>query len=147
TAAVRKPLAVLYHKIDVMLRTWHLWLTRVRVLYFGNPMNFGHSGAVWERLAIGRDALLIGVDHRRVAHYRSKLAAVLADRDHSPVFVSSELREPEPIRHFDGVLVLSRDCDACRENGNRCRNTGVDQRAFSHCRFSSVDVVPLGSVL
>jgi hypothetical protein len=35
SAAVREPLAVLHHEINVVLGTWHRWLTGVRLLFFG----------------------------------------------------------------------------------------------------------------
>ena len=35
SAAVREPLAVLHHEVDVMLGTWNRWLTGVRLLFFG----------------------------------------------------------------------------------------------------------------
>src|SRR6266481_6875603 len=102
SAAVREPLAVLHHEINVMLGTWHRWLTGVRLLFFRVPMNFRHLGAVRERLAVAGHAFLIGVDHWRIPHDHSDLAAGRTDRDDWPAFVSPELGECEPIRHFDG---------------------------------------------
>src|SRR6476660_2790736 len=96
SAAVGKPLAVLHHEINVMLGTWHRWLTGVRLLFFRVPMNFRHLGAVRERLAIVGRAVLIGVDHGRIPHDHSDLAQVVADRDYWPVLVSPKLGEREP---------------------------------------------------
>jgi hypothetical protein len=62
SAAVREPLAVLHHEINVVLGTWHRWLTGVRLLFFRVPMDFRHLSAVWERLAVAGHAFLIGVD-------------------------------------------------------------------------------------
>ena len=58
SAAVREPLAVLHHEINVMLGTWHRRLTGVRLLFFRIPMDFRHLGVVRERLAIAGHALL-----------------------------------------------------------------------------------------
>ena len=35
SAAISEPLAVLHHEINVMLRTWHGWLTGVASCFFG----------------------------------------------------------------------------------------------------------------
>src|SRR6478736_2951659 len=75
-AAVRKPLAVLHHEIDVVLCTWHRRLTGVRLLFFGVPMDFRHLGAVWERFAVAGHAFHIGVDHHGISHDHSELASV-----------------------------------------------------------------------
>jgi hypothetical protein len=39
-----------------MLDPWHHWLTGVRLLFFRDPMDFRHPGAVWERLAVAGHA-------------------------------------------------------------------------------------------
>jgi hypothetical protein len=84
-------------------------------------MDFRHLGAVWERLAVARHAVLVGVNHHGISHDHSDFASVLTDRDYWPVFVSVELRECETIRHFDGVLVLSgnRHTDSQDDDGYR----------------------------
>src|SRR6266481_1611246 len=76
SAAVREHLAVLHHEINVMLGTWHRWLTGVRLLFFRVPMNLRHLGAVREKLAIAGHAFLIGVDHYRIPYDHSDLASV-----------------------------------------------------------------------
>jgi hypothetical protein len=63
SAAVREPLAILHREINVMLSTRHRWLTGIRLLFFRYPMDFRHFGAVWEWLAVVRNALLVSVDH------------------------------------------------------------------------------------
>src|SRR4029077_20244742 len=100
SAAVREPLAVLHHEIDVVLRTWHRRLTGIGLLLFRVPVDFGHLGAVRERLAVAGHAFLIGIDHDGIAHDHSDLAAVLADRDDWPVSA----------RNLQGVLVLRGYC-------------------------------------
>src|SRR5215472_11628152 len=134
--AVREPLAVLHHEINVMLGTWHRWLTGVRLLFFRIPMDFRHLGAVWERLAIARHAFLIGLDHCWIPHDHSDLASVLTNRNYWPAFVSPELGEREPIRHLDGVLVRSGNRDTNGQDGDRSPNTDTEQRAFTHRRTS-----------
>src|SRR5262249_14944482 len=114
-AAVREPLAVLHHEVDVMLRARHRWRTGVRLLFFRVPMDFRHLGAVGERLAVAGHPFLIGADHYGIPHDHRDQALVLTDRDHWPVFVSLELGECEPIRHFDGVLVLSKNGPAAED--------------------------------
>src|SRR5258706_4220892 len=136
--AIREPLAVLHPEINVMLRTWHGWLTGVRLLLFRCPMNFRHFRAVRERLAIAGHAFLIGVDHCRIPHDHSNKAFVLTDRDHRPVLVSPELREGEPIRYLQSVLVLRGNRGTNCQDGDRRRNAEADQRAFFHCRISLI---------
>src|SRR5258708_26723802 len=138
SAAVREPLAVLHHEINVMLGAWHRWLTGVRLLFFRVSMNFRHLGAVRERLAIAGHAFLIGVDHYRIPYDHSDLASVLTDRDHWPVLVSPKLREREPVRYLHSVFVLRGNRDTSRQDGDRHRNTVNDQRAFFHCRISLI---------
>jgi len=70
-------------------------------------MDFRHLGAIWERFAVAGHAVPKGGDCDRIPQDHSKLAAVLAHRDDQPVFVSPELGECEPTRHFDRVFVLS----------------------------------------
>src|SRR5690242_2356406 len=81
-AAVRELPAVLHHEINIMLCTWHRWLTGIRLLFFRVPMDFGHLGAIGERLAVAGHAFLVGVDHYGVAQDHSYLASVLTDRDY-----------------------------------------------------------------
>src|SRR5262249_36941299 len=121
STAVREPLAVLHHEINVMLGTWHRWLSRVRLLFFRVPMDLRHLGAIWERLAIAGHPLLIGIDHYGVPQDRSHNALVLTDRDYGPAFVSPELGECEPIRHLHSVLVLRGDGPAAHD-GEHHRN-------------------------
>src|SRR5262245_25955473 len=106
SAAVYEPLAVLHHEINVMLGTWHRWLSGVRFLLFRVPMDLRHLSAIWERLAVTGHALLIGIDHYGVPDDRSHNAFVLTDRDYWPAFVSPELGECESARYLHSVLVL-----------------------------------------
>src|SRR5579863_6707979 len=50
-AAVREPLAVLHHEVDVMLSTWH-GRPRKRLHLFGAPMDLCHLRAVGEGFAV-----------------------------------------------------------------------------------------------
>src|SRR5262249_56322615 len=63
STAVREPLAVLHHEINVMLGSWHRWLSRVRLLFFRVPMDLRHLCAIRERLAVAGHAFLIGINH------------------------------------------------------------------------------------
>jgi len=92
SAAVCEPLAVLHHEINVMLGTWHYWLTGVRLLFFRVPMDFRHLGAVWERLAVAGLAFLIGVDHYGISQDHSDLASVLTDSDALPTTAEVRLK-------------------------------------------------------
>ena len=102
-SAVREPLAVLHHEVYVMLGTRHRrrW---ERLHLFRVPVDLRYPGAVGERLAVAGNAGLVGRDHRRIGEYRSNMVSVLTDGDKLPGFVSSELREREPVPHFHGVL-------------------------------------------
>src|SRR5262249_40606999 len=90
-----------------------------------------------ERLAIAGHAFPVGVDHHRIPEDHSDHAQVLTETNHRPVFVSPELREREPIRYFQSVLVLRGNRDtSCQNEGHR--NSETDQRASLHCRISLV---------
>src|SRR5579859_2194659 len=95
SAAVREPLAVLHHEINVMLGTWHRRLAGCNVILLRDPMNFRHLGTVRERLAVARHAFLESCDHGGIAQDGSDLAAVLADGDNLPAFVPPELGKGE----------------------------------------------------
>src|SRR6266550_6262592 len=110
-AAVREPLAILHHEVDVMQacrhrRSWE------RFQLFRVPMDLRHLGAVGERLAVTGNAGLVGLDHHGIGEDQSHHLFIVTDGDSLPTFVSSELREREPIRHSHGVLVLRRERDA-----------------------------------
>src|SRR6266403_686674 len=106
SAAVREPLAILLHEINVMQGAGHQRLTGGRLVLFRVPMDLRHFGAVGERLAVAGNTGLISVDHRGVPEDYSKHLPVMTDRNGLPAFVSLELGEREPIRHFDGVPIL-----------------------------------------
>src|SRR5215510_12759155 len=55
STAVCEPLAVFHHEINVMLGTWHRWLSGVRFLLFRVPMDLRHFSAIW-RSRSGRGA-------------------------------------------------------------------------------------------
>src|SRR5213596_1225898 len=123
-AAVREPLAVLHHKVDVMQCARHRRCGE-RLQLFRVPVDLRHSGAVGERFAVARHAGPVGVHHHGIGEDRSKQASVLTNGDNLPVFVSPELGEREPTRHLHGVLVLggqgaaAQRTDECRDNSNR----------------------------
>src|SRR5213596_1919608 len=98
-AAVREPLAVLYHEVDVMLRTRHGRGREYRHLC-RDPMDFRHLGAVGERLAVPGNARPIGLDHHGISEDRSNRRSVLANGHKVPGLVSPELRECKPTRHL-----------------------------------------------
>src|ERR1700677_270890 len=96
-----------------MLGLWHRRRTGFTDIHFPVPMDLRHLGAIRKGLAVTGNARLISVDHHRIPEDRSQLISVMAEGDHRPAFVSSELREREAIRYFEGVLVL-------RGNGALC---------------------------
>src|SRR5215468_11901609 len=65
-AAVREPLAVLYHEVHVQqgARTRGI---REELVLFRSPVDFGHLGPVRHRLPIAGTAGPVGVNHRRIA--------------------------------------------------------------------------------
>src|SRR6266550_5469327 len=140
--AIREPLAVLHHKVDVMQRARHrrcgegLQLFRV-------PVDLRHSGAVGERLAVARNAGPVGVDHHGIGEDRSQQASVLTDGDNLPVLVSPELGEREPTRHLHGVLVLGGQ-GAAAQRTHECRHDSNRPQAFAlHNKFLLCEAWPL----
>src|SRR6516164_864792 len=75
---------------------------------FRYPLNLRSLGALWEGLTIAGNTFLECVDHHGIRKDKSDhvLGVGLTLADSLPVFVSLELREREPIRHFHRVLVL-----------------------------------------
>src|SRR6059058_4749249 len=133
-AAVREPLAVLHHKVDVMQRTRHRRRGECLQL-FRVPVDLRHSGAVGERLAVARNAGPVGVDHHGIGEDRSQQASVLTNGENLPVFVSPELGEREPTRHLHGVLVLGGQ-GAAAPRTDECRHDSNRPQAFAlHNRF------------
>src|ERR1700724_3071137 len=122
SAAVREPLAILHHEINVMEGAGHQRLTGRRLVLFGVPMDLRHFGAVGERLAVPGNTGLTRVDHRGVPEDHRKHLSVMTDRNGLPAFVSLELGEREPIRHFEGVPVLGGHGPAAQHDGGHYRN-------------------------
>src|SRR6266852_4943353 len=81
SAAVREPLAILHHEINVMEGAGYHRLTGSRLVLFRVPMDLRHFGAVGERLAVTGNTGLIGVDHRGVPEDHSKQPSVFTDRN------------------------------------------------------------------
>src|ERR1035438_9933258 len=92
SAAVREPLAVLQHEINVMLGTWHRRRTGFTGIHFRVPMDLHHLGAIRKGLAITGNARLISVDQQRIPEDCSELISVMTEGDHRPAFVSAALR-------------------------------------------------------
>src|SRR5213594_750259 len=133
-AAVREPLAVLHHKVDVMQCARHRRCGE-RLQLFRVPVDLRHSGAVGERFAVARHAGPVGVHHHGIGEDRSKQASVLTNGDNLPVFVSPELGEREPTRHLHGVLVLGGQ-GAAAQRTDECRHDSNRPQAFAlHNRF------------
>src|SRR5262245_39328477 len=88
-------------------------------------MDLRHLGTVWERLAVARNAGQVGVDHHGISEDHSDQLVVLTNGNNLPAFVSPKLREREPTRHFQGVLVLlgkghaAQDSERYRNDRNR----------------------------
>jgi hypothetical protein len=76
--------------------------------FFRSPLDLRDLGALGEGLAIAGNTLLVGVDHHGIRKDKSDhvLGVGLTWADGLPVFVSPELGEREPIRHFHRILVL-----------------------------------------
>src|SRR5207247_320567 len=133
-AAVREPLAVLHHEVDVMQRARHRRCGECLQL-FGVPMDLRHSGAVGERLAVAGNAGPVGGDHHGIGEDRCKQGSVLTDGDNLPGLVSPELGEGEPTRHLHGVLVLGGQ-GAAAHRTDKCRHDSNRPQAFAlHNRF------------
>jgi hypothetical protein len=79
-------------------------------------MDLRQFGAVGEWLAIAGKAGAVSIDHRRITEDHGNVVSVLTDGDNLPSFVSSKLREREPIRHLQSVLVLRRYGTAAQGN-------------------------------
>src|SRR4029077_93909 len=79
SAAVRELLAVLHHEVDVMQRARHDRLTGLVLILLRGPMDLRESRAIGERLAIARDARLVGLDHCGIAEDGRELVAVVTD--------------------------------------------------------------------
>src|ERR1043165_5533859 len=62
SAAVREPLAILYHEIHVMQGVRHCRHGELCTL-FRIPMDLRHLGAVGEGLAVAWNARLVSLDH------------------------------------------------------------------------------------
>ena len=105
-SAVREPLAVLHHEVDVMLGTWHRRCGE-RLQLFRVPMDLRHPRAVRERLAVAGNAVLVGLDHHGISEDRSNKVSVLTDGDNLPGLVSSELGKRQPARRPGSRAVTS----------------------------------------
>src|SRR4051794_29254490 len=89
-AAVGESLAVLRHKIHVVLSAGHGGCGEgLQICWI--PMDFGHLRTVRERLSIPGDASPIGVDHHRIGDDRREQVSIVADRDKLPALVAPEL--------------------------------------------------------
>src|ERR1700733_9507948 len=106
-----------------MLGPWHRRRTGFTGIHLRVPMDLRHLGTIRKGLAVTGIARLIRVDHHRIPEDRSDRTSVMADRDHRPAFVSSELREREAIRYFEGVLILRGSGGLCLRRG-RCGGGG-----------------------
>src|SRR3984893_17729236 len=106
SAAVREPLAILRHEINVMQGAGHQRLTGGRLVLFRVPMDLRHFGAVGEGLTVTGHTGLVRMYHRGAPEDHSKHLSVMTDRNGLPAVVSLELGEREPIRHLESVLVL-----------------------------------------
>jgi hypothetical protein len=73
-------------------------------------------------LTVAGNACPVGVDHRGIAEDHFNQVSSLTDGDSLPVFVSLELREREPIRHLQSVLVLRGHGHAAHQDGEHYCN-------------------------
>src|SRR5579872_2426414 len=88
-----------------MLGAWHRGCGE-RLHLFRVPMDLRQLRAIGERLAVAGNAGHVCLDHLRISEDRSNKGSVLTNGDNLPGLVTSELREREPIWHFQSVLVL-----------------------------------------
>src|SRR5437870_3642153 len=133
-AAIREPLVVLHHKVDVMQRARHCRCGE-RLQLFRVPVDLRNSGAVGERLAVARNAGPVGGDHHGIGEDRSQQASVLTDGDNLPVLVSPELGEREPTRHLHGVLVLGGQGAAAQRTDDGRHDSNRPQAFALHNTF------------
>ena len=78
------------------------WIERAHPEYFNRIRELVRGGQV-EIVGGGFfEPILISIPPED----RRELISVMAEGDHRPAFVTSELREREAIRYFEGVLVL-----------------------------------------
>src|SRR5262245_31702087 len=117
-AAVREPLAVPHHEIEVMQGVRYERRRGSLGALLRVPMDLGHLGAVGERLAVAGHAGLVGGDDLRIPEDHLDQVSALADADDLPGFVSLELGECETVRHLHTVLVLSGN-GPLAQNGER----------------------------
>src|SRR4030095_1849204 len=82
----------------------------------------GHLRPIRDRLTVGGYAGLVGLDHRGIAEHHRDTLPVPTEGDGLPCFVSPELREREPARHFHGVLVLRGNSEAAQDGEPSHRN-------------------------
>src|SRR5262249_5858700 len=66
SAAIREPLAVLLHEVHVQQIARSCRVRKKRVL-LRLPVDLGHLGSVWNRLAVAGNTGVVGIDHRRIA--------------------------------------------------------------------------------
>src|SRR5262245_59363820 len=95
-AAVREPLAVPHHEIEVMQAVRYERRSGSLGALLRVPMNLRHLGTVGEWLAVAGNASLVGGDDLGIPEDHLDQVSALADADDLPVFVSLELGECEP---------------------------------------------------
>jgi hypothetical protein len=79
-AAVREPLAVLHHEIDIMLGAWHR-RCRERLQLFRVPMDLCHLGPSGNGLPLAGMPGLVGLDHHRISNdHKSVILLIFAMR-------------------------------------------------------------------
>src|SRR5215471_1312294 len=120
SAAVCESPAVFFHEVDVQEAARSCRL-REKFVLLRLPVDLGHLGPVRDWLAVGGNTRLISLDHRGIAEDHRHHSVVPTDADGLPSFISSEIREGEPARHFNGVLVL-------RGNGQVAQDSQPDNR-------------------
>src|SRR6185503_14272412 len=106
SAAIREPLAVLQHEVNVMQCAGNQRGTRSGGVRFRIPMDLSHLDTIWERLAVFGNAGLVGPNHRWIPENYREQWSIVANGNELPSFVSPELRKRESIRHFDRVPIL-----------------------------------------
>src|ERR1700722_1703242 len=109
---VRESLAVLHNELNLRQvarhNVRHLRRKRSIRYRFRPPLYLHNLRPLGESLAIAGNALLISLDHHRIGDDRPDHLRAFADAgaNHFPLFVSLDLREGEPARYLQRVLVL-----------------------------------------
>src|SRR5580698_1122385 len=106
SAGVRKSLAVLLHEEEVCQRVGHIHGKLRFLALLRLPLDLGDLGALGKRLAVARNARLVGRNDRGIAQDHFHPVIRLRTRDELPVSIALEVGERDATRQLQGVPVL-----------------------------------------